>query len=330
MPRRAAAGRVEGEKFTLVKKTRVVEKADWKPPTADKWCGCYVKDDGKACARGCELRQQRRECVDCVHGQSCTNQVIQREEFRAWTRIQCGERGEGLALEDRVSANTIVLEYVGELITMETAITRLELNRGSPTYMCEIVHGWVLDGRRYGSAARWINSSHKPNCVLETWWVKNTPRMVVRTLRDIEAGEELLVEYGFMKGTREPCLCEEDTCTGWIGQRKSCDRAPVDPSTWNEPETPILPTVSRVTQASLKQYGLIVIPSRGDGHCLFHSFASIESTRTHHEWRQAIADDIESIADENTRRLYVERANNYIRDGRTPFKNFSEYIKGIR
>eukprot|EP00961_Rhodomonas_salina_P102392 1377229-Rhodomonas_salina.1 len=60
------------------------------------------------------------------------------------------------------------MEYTGEIISESTARRRLELNEGKPTYACEIVKGWVLDCRRMGSHARFINSSHDPNSVLET------------------------------------------------------------------------------------------------------------------------------------------------------------------
>eukprot|EP00961_Rhodomonas_salina_P223716 3025085-Rhodomonas_salina.1 len=60
-----------------------------------------------------------------------------------------------------------------------------------------ITAGWVIDGRNFGSEAHFINSSHEPNCVLETWWVGNTLHVVVRTLRALSAGEEILVYYNF-------------------------------------------------------------------------------------------------------------------------------------
>eukprot|EP00961_Rhodomonas_salina_P058416 784959-Rhodomonas_salina.1 len=51
---------------------------------------------------------------------------------------------------------------------------------------------WVIDAREMGGMARYINSSHQPNCVYERWWVGDVPHLVLRTLRALKRGEEIL------------------------------------------------------------------------------------------------------------------------------------------
>eukprot|EP00961_Rhodomonas_salina_P050424 677194-Rhodomonas_salina.1 len=87
------------------------------------------------------------------------------------------------------------------------------MHQKEPTYCCQITAGWVIDSRHVGSEARFINSSHEPNVVLETWYVRNTPHIVVRTLRDMAAVEELLTEYCFDPEDQEACYCGSDHCT---------------------------------------------------------------------------------------------------------------------
>eukprot|EP00961_Rhodomonas_salina_P080083 1076440-Rhodomonas_salina.1 len=100
-----------------------------------------------------------------------------------------------------------------------------------------ITAGWVIDGRNFGSEASFINSSHKPNCVLETWWVGNTQHVAVRTLRALSAGEEILVYYNFSTDDKQKCLCRLSSCSGWIRVRSKTLRAPEDPSRFEEPES---------------------------------------------------------------------------------------------
>eukprot|EP00961_Rhodomonas_salina_P030407 409294-Rhodomonas_salina.1 len=232
-----------------------------------------------------------------------------------------------------VPENTIALEYCGEIISEGTARRRLELNSERHTYACLITAGWAIDGRHYGSEARFINSSHEPNCVLETWWVGNTPHVVVRTPRALKAGEEILVYYNFSSSDKQKCLCGAETCTGWIGTRSKQSKAPEDPSWYDEPESnvEIQPTFSRSMRRTLREYGLTAEKVIGDGHCLFHSIANLEPSLSSKEWRSAIIDDIERhCVTEELRRVYLLRANHDVRAGRVRFQSFDEMVKAFR
>eukprot|EP00961_Rhodomonas_salina_P225354 3046837-Rhodomonas_salina.2 len=232
-----------------------------------------------------------------------------------------------------VPENTIALEYCCEIISEGTARRRLELNNEQHTYACMIVLGWAIDGRKYGSEALFINSSHEPNCVLETWWVGNTPHVVVRTLRAMTVGEEILVYYNFSASDKEKCMCGASSCTGWIGTRSRNSKAPDDPSRYDEPETntSLQLNFSRTARQTMREFGLVASKVPGDGHCLFHSISDLEPSWSSAEWRAAIVDDIEKYCDSiELRRVYLDRANNDIRAGRVRFKSFSEMISALR
>jgi hypothetical protein len=49
----------------------------------------------------------------------------------------------------------------------------------------------VIDGSRGGNSARWLNHACAPNCEA----IEDAGRVFIDTLREIEAGEELFIEY---------------------------------------------------------------------------------------------------------------------------------------
>ncbi len=168
-----------------------------------------------------------------------------------------------MKIAEDVGENVIILEYCGEAISRDEGQRRRRQYRRKPTYLCALAGEVVLDGRAFASEARFINSSHRPNCVLETWWVGSTPHVVVRTLRALATGEEILVDYGYASasGDRERCLCGEKNCTGWIGERRKGDRAVQDPAVFNEP-----PPLRRSPRKRMPlEFRIQEVPSPGKG-----------------------------------------------------------------
>lgn len=52
-------------------------------------------------------------------------------------------------------------------------------------------NGYVIDGRRGCNSARWLNHACAPNCEA----VEDAGRVFIEAIRDIEAGDELSIEY---------------------------------------------------------------------------------------------------------------------------------------
>jgi SET domain-containing protein len=59
------------------------------------------------------------------------------------------------------------------------------------TFLFGLSDGSVIDGSRGGNSARWLNHACAPNC--ET--IEDQGRIFIHTLRAIEPGEELFIEY---------------------------------------------------------------------------------------------------------------------------------------
>lgn len=69
---------------------------------------------------------------------------------------------------------------------------------------------------------RYLNHSCEPNC--ELYMIEETeehgplvlPRISVETLREINIGEQLTIDYGWPAENAIPCGCGAKTCRGWV------------------------------------------------------------------------------------------------------------------
>jgi len=106
-----------------------------------------------------------------------------------------------------IRKGTLVIEYVGEPLTVEQADDLYD-DFGS-TYLFGLDGGKkIIDG--YGVAA-FVNHSCQPNC--ETDQIRG--KMWIIALRDIEAGEELTYDYNLYDGEGDaPCCCGAPRCRG--------------------------------------------------------------------------------------------------------------------
>lgn len=116
-----------------------------------------------------------------------------------------------------------VIEYTGEKISKEEAIKRenqsKELARKNPSlgavYIFELDETHDIDGNTPDNIARLINHSCNPNCEVEI----EDGKIWYYSLRDIEQGEELSIDYGYDLDDdyREHiCRCGHHSCVGYI------------------------------------------------------------------------------------------------------------------
>lgn len=122
-----------------------------------------------------------------------------------------GIHGSGVFARNRVPAGVTLIEYLGERITKAESMLRCEANN---RYIFSIDDRHDLDGNFEWNPARLINHSCHPNCEAEL----DGGRIWIRTLRGVEAGEELSFNYGYdLADYREhPCLCRAKTCVGYM------------------------------------------------------------------------------------------------------------------
>lgn len=98
----------------------------------------------------------------------------------------------GLYAEENISANDMIIEYVGEKVRQQVADMRekqyLKSGIGS-SYLFRIDENTVIDATKRGGIARFINHSCTPNCTAKIIKVDGSKRIVIYALRDIERGK---------------------------------------------------------------------------------------------------------------------------------------------
>lgn len=100
--------------------------------------------------------------------------------------------GKGVFAMRPLAAGECVLEYRGELTSWREAVRRHRREGvAGHTFLFGLSDGRVIDGSRGGNSARWLNHACAPNC--ET--IEDAGRIFIHTIRPIEAGEELFIEY---------------------------------------------------------------------------------------------------------------------------------------
>ncbi|REE22679.1 MULTISPECIES: SET domain-containing protein-lysine N-methyltransferase [unclassified Paraburkholderia] len=100
--------------------------------------------------------------------------------------------GKGVFAMRPLAAGECVLEYRGELTSWREAVRRHRREGvAGHTFLFGLSDGRVIDGSRGGNSARWLNHACAPNC--ET--IEDDGRIFIHTIRPIEAGEELFIEY---------------------------------------------------------------------------------------------------------------------------------------
>ncbi len=104
-----------------------------------------------------------------------------------------------------------VMEYTGEMVSRKEGKRRAESNEIHCLFTIDSY--WYIDGAVGGSGAEFVNHCCDPN--LESRILKR--HVLYFALRDIAAGEELLLDYHFGKNQeRVKCGCGSPKCRGWI------------------------------------------------------------------------------------------------------------------
>ncbi|KTG34575.1 hypothetical protein cypCar_00021308 [Cyprinus carpio] len=137
--------------------------------------------------------------------------------YLAHSRIQ----GLGLFAARDIEKQTMVIEYMGDILRAEVAMRKelLYKAKNRPAYMFRISSERVIDATRSGSPARYINHSCSPNCVAEVVTFERGHKIIISAARRIERGEELCYDYKLTPvadQSKIPCHCGAANCRKWI------------------------------------------------------------------------------------------------------------------
>ncbi|MEO8670917.1 MAG: SET domain-containing protein-lysine N-methyltransferase [Tahibacter sp.] len=146
--------------------------------------------------------------------------------------------GNGVFANAAIPAGITLIEYRGRLLTHAQADRHYPGNSGSGhTFLFTLNERYVIDANVGGSIARWINHSCVPNCqaVLEEDGDgdRRKDRILIESIRPIEAGEELFYDYGITLAERHTarlkaiwaCRCGASDCSGTLLKPKRASSA---------------------------------------------------------------------------------------------------------
>jgi len=137
---------------------------------------------------------------------------------------QSGIHGKGVYAARLIKKGERIIEYKGERIDWPEALRRHPHDPSQPnhTFYFALDDDYVIDGKKTGNSAKWINHSCDPNCEASLVEINGSLRVFVEALRSIKAGEELFYDYGLVIDERQTkklkaeyaCWCGSKNCRG--------------------------------------------------------------------------------------------------------------------
>jgi len=190
---------------------------------------CDCKPDSKdPCGEtsDCWNRGISIECSPdaCPARPFCKNLRFQKRDYQKVKEFNADGRGWGLKAAEDIKKGAFIMEYVGEIITMEEYTIRMEDNIDSGTrhfYYLAIDGNRMIDAGLKGNQARFMNHSCDPNADTQKWIVNGDTRVGLFANKDIPDGTELTFNYEFeaLGDEKRKCLCGAGNCSGFIGEK---------------------------------------------------------------------------------------------------------------
>lgn len=143
----------------------------------------------------------------CKCGPSCLNRVVQKGRNVGLSIFRTTNgRGWGVKAMENIKKDSLVTEYVGEIITSEEAERRGKIyDAQGCTYLFDLDYDkgdqnlYTIDAAKCGNVSHFINHSCDPNLLVFNVWVDcldpDLPRLALFAAHDIKKGEELTFDY---------------------------------------------------------------------------------------------------------------------------------------
>ncbi|KAL1214561.1 Histone-lysine N-methyltransferase ASHH2 [Cardamine amara subsp. amara] len=199
-----------------------------KSQTIDEIMVCHCKPSAvgrSGCGEECLNRMLNIECLNntCPAGVSCSNQQFQKREYAVLERFQSGKKGYGLRMVEDVREGKFLIEYVGEVLDMQSYESRQKdyASKGQKHFYFMTLNGnEVIDAGAKGNLGRFINHSCEPNCRTEKWMVNGEICVGIFAMQDLKKGQELTFDYNYVRvfgAAAKKCHCGSSHCRGYIG-----------------------------------------------------------------------------------------------------------------
>ncbi|MCX7416553.1 MAG: SET domain-containing protein [Planctomycetia bacterium] len=136
--------------------------------------------------------------------------VLETPRDRLMRLVRLGQThvGTGVFARRRLKSGIVLGEIQG---------TVLDEHPADSSYCMELQCGKVLEP---APPLRFVNHSCDPNCELFYWFDEELgtqeDRLWLQTIRCIEPGEELSIDYCWPADAAIPCRCQASNCRAWI------------------------------------------------------------------------------------------------------------------
>jgi uncharacterized protein len=123
-------------------------------------------------------------------------------------RVGRSRTGLGLFATQPIKKGAKIVRYFGPLLDSKKKKDDAIENK----YLFELNNRWTIDGSVRKNIARYINHACKPNAESDVRPRKR--RVVIRAIKNIEAGDEINYDYGtdYFKAYLKPIGCKCDAC----------------------------------------------------------------------------------------------------------------------
>ena len=167
----------------------------------------------------------------CICDSSCVNRVTQKGGVEGLEVFSTENRGLGLRTNKHIPTGIFVAEFVGEVVRVIEAKTRLEkLTERDPCFIIVLKEHagdsktfiTCIDATLKGNESRFINHSCEPNLIMLPVRINSVvPHLCLFSGREIAGGEEVTYDYGggsdVMPSQRAvTCLCDSLRCKGFL------------------------------------------------------------------------------------------------------------------
>ena len=136
-------------------------------------------------------------------------------------RVGRSKIGLGLFATQPIKKGTKIIRYFGPLLDSKKKKDDAVENK----YLFQLNDRWTIDGSVRKNVARYINHSCKPNA--ESDVNPRKKRVIIRSIKKIEAGDEINYDYGteYFKAYLKPIGCKCDACEKKRAKKKAEARA---------------------------------------------------------------------------------------------------------
>ncbi|WWC67534.1 uncharacterized protein I206_101443 [Kwoniella pini CBS 10737] len=194
---------------------------------------CRCSPESK-CADQCINKLMSYLCgKECPAGEECTNKTLTKRKPAAYKVVYTGTRGFGIVVMEDVKEGDFVMDYRGEVISIDTFMDRIQDEyKGSKNfYALAYDQDEVIDAGMKGNDARFINHGCAPNLEVRKYQTAGDGweefEVGMWAIKDIKAGEELFYDYNFESfgvaaqsdELRTRCHCGAPNCVGFLGRK---------------------------------------------------------------------------------------------------------------